>query len=135
MPNLFERLKNVVDDHQERERQGARIDGYRQALNETKDALLASALAIKADWQSQLMRGGDADAAEQKYSAKLNGLNAAFDTLNQLDPRMKTQVNVDQIRASVTAKAQEHAQEITQLRQLLRQQYDDMPGQRIRMRL
>ena len=50
MADFLDRIRNLYDDHQDRERQQARQEGYQAALHETRDGLLASALATQQHW-------------------------------------------------------------------------------------
>jgi hypothetical protein len=47
MASLLERVQNVFDNHQDREHEQARQEGYQQALYQARDALLGSALQLK----------------------------------------------------------------------------------------
>jgi hypothetical protein len=97
MAGLFQRIQNVLDDHLEIERQQARQEGYQRALFETRDALLATALAMKDQWQRDLVRDGPVAA---KYAAKVEALNDAFSTLHGMEPRIDTRLDLGQIRAA-----------------------------------
>jgi hypothetical protein len=114
MASFWERVQNALDDQQrrereERERQQAREQGYQRALYEVRDALLVSALSIKEQWQNQLLRDGDRirSGTDARYAAQLQGLNEAFTVLRQIEPRITTQVQIDEFRASVAARAEE----------------------------
>jgi hypothetical protein len=114
MANLTERIRNVYDDHQDREHQQARQEGYRTALHETRDALLSSALTIHQQWRQEVEAagpGGSQEAIHAKYAARLQGLNDAFATLRQGDPGITTQIDVEQFKKSVTDRVTAQRQE------------------------
>ena len=108
MANVLERVQNVFDNHQDRDRENVRQQGHQQALYETRDALLGSALAIKDDWSNELARNRtDSHAAiHAKYEARVQGLNDAFAVLRQSDPGITTQISPDEFRQSATRQAQ-----------------------------
>lgn len=114
MAELLDRIRNVYDDHQDRERQRARQEGYQAALNETRDALMAAALATQQQWREELQASGpnsNHDAIHAKYSARIQGLNDAFAALRQGDPGITTHFDAEQFRRSVTERAQYQRQE------------------------
>ena len=105
MANVLDRIRNVYDDHQDRERMEAQRDGYRAALRETRDALLSSALAAQQQWRQEVQAAGansNQEAIHAKYTAWLQGLNDAFAALRQGDPGITTQLDVEQFKQSVT---------------------------------
>ncbi len=105
MAELLDRIRNVYDDHQDRERQQARQEGYRTALHATRDALLSSALAAQQQWREEVQAAGPTrnhEAIHAKYAARLQGLNDAFATLRQGDPGITTQIDVEQFKQIVT---------------------------------
>ncbi len=110
MANFFERVQNVFDDHQDRQRQHGRENGYQEALYQTRDALLSSALAVQQEWREELARNPALQARESvnsKYEARLAGLNDAFAALRQAEPGITTQIEIDSFRESVNRHAQE----------------------------
>jgi hypothetical protein len=105
MANLLERIRNVYDDHQDRERLQARQEGHQAALRETRDALLSSALAMQHEWRQELRAAGPnghQEAIHTKYAARLQGLNDAFAALRQGDPGITTQLDTEQFKQTVT---------------------------------
>ncbi len=115
MASFWERVQNALDDNQrrereERERQQAREQGYQRALYEMRDRLLVTAFSIKEQWQNQLARDGDRirSGTDSRYAAQLQGLNEAFTVLGQMEPRITTQLHVDELRASAVARANEY---------------------------
>src|SRR4051812_45553608 len=114
MAEMLERIRNVYDDHQDRERQRARKEGYRAALYETRDALMSAALAAHQQWREELQglrAGGNHEAIHAKYAARLEGLNDAFAALRQGDPGITTQLDIEQFQRSVTERVQSDRQE------------------------
>lgn len=116
MADFLNRLRNVYDDHQDRERQQARQEGYQTALRETRDVLLSSALAAKQQWRHEVQTAGpnaSPEAIHAKYTARLQGLNDAFAALRQGDSGITTQLDVEQFKQSATGRApyryQEHS--------------------------
>jgi hypothetical protein len=110
----MDRIRNVYDDHQDREQQQARQQGYRSALYETRNALLATALATHQQWREELQVSGPdgkQEAIHAKYAARLQGLNDAFAVLRQADPGITTQLDVEQFQRSATERAQAERQE------------------------
>jgi hypothetical protein len=88
MADLLDRIRNVYDDHQDRERQQARQEGYLAAVHETRDALLSSALATQHQWREEVQTAGPTsshEAIHAKYEARLQGLNDALAALRQGD--------------------------------------------------
>jgi hypothetical protein len=113
MASFWERVQNALDDNQRREREAqerlrARREGYERALYEVRDALLVSALAVKNEWQTQLARDGDRirSGTDARFVAQLEGLNAAFTVVRQLEPRITTQLHIDQFREAVISGAE-----------------------------
>jgi hypothetical protein len=109
MADLLNRLRNVYDDHQDRERQQTRQEGYRAALHESRDALLSSALAVHDQWRRESQAAGpnvNPETIHAKYAARLEGLNDAFSALRQGDPGITTQLDIEQFRQSVTERGQ-----------------------------
>ena len=108
MANLLERVQNVFDNHQDRERQQAQQEGYQQALYQTRDALIGSALTLKEDWSNELARNRSESHAgiHARYEARVQGLNDAFAVLRQGEPGITTQLNPDEFRESATRQAQ-----------------------------
>jgi hypothetical protein len=108
MADLLNRLRNLYDDHQDRERQQARQEGYHAALYETRNALLAAALATHQQWREEVQGAGpngNHEAIHAKYAARLQGLNDAFAALRQGDPGITTHLDADQFKHSVTGQA------------------------------
>jgi hypothetical protein len=56
-----------------------------------------------------LLRDGDRirSGTDTKYATQLQGLNEAFTVLRQMEPRITTQLHIDEFRASVVARAEE----------------------------
>src|SRR5690348_4790138 len=105
MADLLNRLRNLYDDHQDRERQQARQEGYHAALYETRNALLGAALATHQQWREELQGAGpngNHEAIHAKYAARLQGLNDAFAALRQGDPGITTHLDAEQFKQSVT---------------------------------
>jgi hypothetical protein len=103
MADFLDRIRNVYDDHQDRDRQRARQEGYQAALHETRDALLSSALATHQQWHQELLAAGpgaDYEAIRAKYAARDQGLNDAFAALRQGGPGITTQLDVEQFQQS-----------------------------------
>jgi hypothetical protein len=136
MANFWERVQNLFDDHQDRERQRVR-EGHERALYETRDALLVSALAIKNEWENQLARDGGRlrSATDAKYAAQLEGLNVAFAALRQMEPRITTQLHIDQFRDAAISGAERVRQTEFRINQQLEQRNDEAPRLAPRIRL
>ena len=116
MANLLDRIRNIYDDHQDREREQARQDGYVAALRDTRDALLSSALATQQQWQRELQVAGpntNQEAIHAKYAAWLQGLNDAFAALKQGDPGITIQLDVEQFKQNATQRANYERQQQT----------------------
>ena len=114
MADFLDRIRNVYDDHQDRERQQARQEGYQAALHETRDALLSSALAAQQQWRQELLAAGpavDHEAIHAKYAARVQGLNDAFAVLRQGDPGITTQLDVEQFHQRATQRGTQQPQE------------------------
>ncbi|MGI9070860.1 MAG: hypothetical protein ACR2JB_05940 [Bryobacteraceae bacterium] len=114
MADLLERIRNVYDDHQDRERRQARQEGYVAAVHETRDALLSSALATQHQWREEVQAAGpnsNHEAIHAKYAARLQGLNDAFAALRQGDPGITTQIDVEQFKQSATERIRYQRQE------------------------
>src|SRR5690242_7114375 len=114
MAELFDRIRNLYDNHQDRERQHAREEGYRAALYETRDALISAALATHQQWREELQdsrAGGNHETIHARYAARLQGLNDAFAALRQGDPGITAQLDVEQFQRSVTERVQSERQE------------------------
>ncbi|MGI8960540.1 MAG: hypothetical protein ACR2IV_12395 [Bryobacteraceae bacterium] len=116
MSDLRDRIRNVYDDHQDRERQQAVQQGYQAALHETRDALLSSALTAQQQWHQEVQAAGpngNHEAIHAKYEARLQGLNDAFAALRQGDPGITTQIDVEQFKLNATERIglqrQEHS--------------------------
>ena len=116
MAEFLDRIRNIYDDHQDRERQHARQEGYQAALHETRDALLSSALATREQWRQEVQAAGpdgNHEAIHAKYAARLQGLNDAFASLRQGDPGITTQIDVEQFKQTVTERVTYKRQEQT----------------------
>jgi hypothetical protein len=114
MADFLNRLRNLYDDHQAREHQQARQEGYQAALHETRDALLSSALATQEQWRQEVQaagRNGNHEAIHAKYEARIQGLNDAFAALRQGDPGITTQLDSEQFKQSATDRVQYQRQE------------------------
>jgi hypothetical protein len=114
MADLLDRIRNVYDDHQDRERQQARREGYLAAVYETRDALLSSALATQQQWREEVQAAGpnsNHEAIHAKYAARLQGLNDAFAALRQGDPVITTQIDVEQFKQNVAERINYRHQE------------------------
>ena len=114
MANLLDRIRNLYDDHQDRERQQTRQEGYLAALRDTRDELLSSALAIQHQWRQEVQVAGpntSREAIHAKYAARLQGLNDAFAALRQGDPGITTQIDVEQFKQNATERARYQRQE------------------------
>jgi hypothetical protein len=114
MADLLDRIRNVYDDHQDRERQQGRQEGYLAAVHETRDALLSSALAIQHQWREEVQAAGpngNHEAIHAKYAARLQGLNDAFAALRQGDPGITTQIDVEQFKQNVAERVSYQRQE------------------------
>jgi hypothetical protein len=107
MASLLERVQNVFDNHQDREREQARQEGYQQALYQARDVLLGSALQLKNEWTSELSRtpSQSQQQVHARYEARIQGLNDAFAALRQSEPGITTQVNPDEFREAATHQA------------------------------
>jgi hypothetical protein len=120
MADFLERLRNVYDDHQDREHQHARQEGYQAALRETRDALLSSALTMHQEWQQEMQAAGPngEEAIHAKYTARLQGLNDAFAALRQSDSGITTQIDPEQFKQTVTERVgyQRHEQALADSR-------------------
>jgi hypothetical protein len=121
MAELFDRIRNVYDDHQDRERLHATQEGYQAALHETRDALLSSALTTQQQWRQEVQAAGpngNHEAIHAKYGARLQGLNDALATLRQGDPGITTQLDVEQFKQTVTERVhyQRHEQSLADSR-------------------
>jgi hypothetical protein len=109
MGTLLERIQNVFDDRQDRVREqsiaGERSEAYSRALQDIRDALLASALVAHQDWRQQLAGSepGQRDQVNARYEARFQGLNDALAALRQGDPGITTQLNVEQFREKAQA--------------------------------
>jgi hypothetical protein len=113
MANFWERVQNALDENQRREREEQerlkfRREGYERALYAVRDAQLVSALAVKNEWQNQLARDGDRirSGRDAQFVAQLEGLNAGFAVLRQMEPRITTQVQIDQFRQAAISGAE-----------------------------
>ncbi|MFZ0591900.1 MAG: hypothetical protein WAM39_15655 [Bryobacteraceae bacterium] len=113
MASFWERVQNALEDNEKRDRREleriqARREGYERALYEVRDALLVSALAVKNEWQSQLARDGDRirSGTDARFVAQFEGLNAAFAVLRQMEPRITTQIHIDQFRQAAISGAE-----------------------------
>ena len=108
MASLRERVQNVFDDHQGAERERARQEGYQQALYQTRDALLGSALTLKDEWAGELARSRTEShvTVHARYEARVQGLNDAFAALRQGEPGITTQLDPREFRESATRQAQ-----------------------------
>jgi hypothetical protein len=117
MANLLERVQNVFDNHQDFDRAKARQEGYQQALYESRDAVLSSAVMIKDDWSQELARSRSESYASvhAKYEARIQGLNDAFSVLRQSEPGITTQLNSDEFRESATRQAHSRNYEAREL--------------------
>jgi hypothetical protein len=104
MASLLERVQNVFDNHQDREREQARQEGYQQALYQARDAMLGSALQLKNEWTSELSSTPSESQPQvhARYEARIQGLNDAFAALRQSEPGITTQVNPDEFREAAT---------------------------------
>lgn len=114
MAELLDRLRNVYDDHQDRERQEAQQQGYRTALYETRDALLSSALATHRQWRQELKASrteANPETIHTKYRARLHGLNDALSTLRQADPGITVQIDIEQFQRTVLERVESNRQE------------------------
>jgi hypothetical protein len=114
MADFLDRIRNVYDDHQDRQRQQARQEGYQAALHETRDALLSSALAAQQQWRQELLAAGpavDHEAIHAKYAARVQGLNDAFAVLRKGDPGITTQLDVEQLHQRATLRETPRRQE------------------------
>ena len=114
MADLLDRIRNVYDDHLDRERQRARQEGYQAALHETHEALLTSALATHLQWREELLAAGPGarhEAIRAIYAARLQGLNDAFAVLRQADPGITTQLDVEQLERSAPQQGNQQRQE------------------------
>lgn len=114
MADLFDRIRNVYDDHQDRDRQQARQQGYQAALYETRDALLASALRTQQQWHEELKASGrdvNHEAIHAKYAARIQGLNDAFAVLRQGDPGITTELDIEQFKQNATERVSHQRQE------------------------
>jgi hypothetical protein len=102
MASLLERIQNVFDNHQDLDRERVRQDGHQQALYQTRDALLGSAVTLKDDWSQELARSRSESHAgvHARYEARIQGLNDAFSVLRQSEPGITTQLNADEFRES-----------------------------------
>jgi hypothetical protein len=107
MASLLERIQNVFDNHQDLERERVRREGYHQALSQTRDSLLGSAVMVKDDWSNELARSRSESQASihAKYEARIQGLNDALSVLRQSEPGITTQLNPDEFRESATRHA------------------------------
>jgi hypothetical protein len=107
MAQLLDRIRNLYDDHQDRERQHAREEGRLAALHQTRDALLGLAVMLKDDWSQELARSRSEShaAIHAKYETRIQGLNDAFSVLRQSEPGITTQLNPDEFRESTTRQA------------------------------
>jgi hypothetical protein len=117
MASLLERIQNVFDNHQDSERERVRHEGYQQALYQTRDALLGSAIAVKDDWSNEMARSRSESHAgiHARYEARLQGLNDAFSVLRQSEPGITTQLNPDEFRESATRHAQARSYQTMEL--------------------
>jgi hypothetical protein len=108
MASLLERIQNVFDNHQDLDRDRVRQEGHQQALYQTRDALLGSAVLLKDDWSHELVRSRSEShvGVHAKYEARIKGLNDAFSVLRQSEPGITTQLNPDEFRESATRHAQ-----------------------------
>ena len=112
MAGLLDRIRNVYDDHQDQERQLARREGYHSAMLETRDALLTAAIVTHQQWRQDLLTAGaDQQAIHAKYTARIQVLNDAFAVLRQADSGITTQLDVEQLRPSVTERVSPQRQE------------------------
>ncbi len=114
MADLLDRIRNVYDDHQDRERQHARQEGHQAALRETRDALLSSALTIHREWGQEMQAAGhnsNQEAIHAKYVARLQGLNDALAALRQGDPGITTQIDIEQFHRTVMERVQPDRQD------------------------
>lgn len=113
MANLLERVQNVFDNHQDRDSENAREQAYRQALYETRDALLGSAVGLKDDWSNELTRTrtDSHPSIHARYEARVQGLNDDFAVLHQGEPGITTQLSPEEFRESATRQAQARSYE------------------------
>jgi hypothetical protein len=114
MADFLDRIRNIYDDHQDRERQQARQEGYQAALYETRDALMAAGLATHQQWREEVQAAGpnaNYEAIHAKYAARVQGLNDALAALRQGDPGITNQLDVEQFQRSVVERAQYQRQE------------------------
>jgi hypothetical protein len=105
MASFMERVQNVFDDRQDRAVAGERTESYSRALQDTRDALLASAMVAYQDWRQELAGSdpGQRNQVNARYEARFQGLNDAFAALRQGDPGITTQLNVEQFRENAQA--------------------------------
>lgn len=108
MASLLERIQNVFDNHQDLQRERIRQEGHQQALYQTRDALLGSAVLLKDDWSQELTRTRSESHAgiHARYEARIQGLNDAFSVLRQSEPGITTQLNPDEFRESAARRTQ-----------------------------
>lgn len=127
MADLLDRIRNVYDDHQDRERQQARQEGYQAALYQTRDALLSSALTAHRQWRQEVQAAGpnsNQEAIHAKYVARLQGLNDALATLRQGEPGITTQIDIEQFQRTVMERVQSDRQERSLVTSRMDRSYD-----------
>ena len=117
MASLLERIQNVFDNHQDLDRERVRQEGHQQALYQTRDALLGSAVLVKDDWSNELARSRAESHAgiHARYEARIQGLNDAFSVLRQNEPGITTQLNPDEFRESATRHVQPRSYQALEL--------------------
>ncbi len=102
MPDLFERVRNLWDDHQERDKQAA----VEQATEQIRDAVLGSALQLKQDWQRELIAFHDPNAFEgisADYRKRMEGLNTALGHISDVNPAITAKLDPIEFQKAVYA--------------------------------
>lgn len=115
MASFYERAQNLVDDHQDRQTAADIAQQRTQTLGETRDALLAAALAVQHDYRNELAVATGAQSSKEihaKYAARFEGINDAFTVLRQAEPGITTKIDSDELRRD----AERHAEHQHQLR-------------------
>jgi hypothetical protein len=115
MASFFERAQNLLDDHQDRQAAADIAQQRTQTLGETRDALLAAALAVQHDYRNELAVTAGPEARKTvhaTYAARFEGINDAFTVLRQAEPGITTKIDSDELRRD----AERHAEQQTRLR-------------------
>jgi len=106
MASLFKRLRNVLDDHQDDEKQTA----VTQTAERFRDDLLGQALQLKHAWTNDLVvdQGEHHNAfISANYRGRLEEINLSLGSVQQIAPSVAARVDVDDFQKSAGEEARE----------------------------